>query len=151
MTSWIADWEQQSWGDVGAEVTVDQLEWQTLRERRKERNFHVLAQTLQFTNPDMYDLYHSTATERYNFWGHDDPETDRLLDAVRYTFDPDQRLAEMHRVQRLLHEQEPVTAVFFFDAPLIYDKRLRGVRPSPLGYAASIHGPREWRWSDEAG
>ncbi len=150
LTSWIADWQQQSWVDIGADVTVDQLEWQTLRERRKERNFHVLAQTLQFTNPDMYDLYHSSATDRYNFWGNNDPEIDRLLDAVRYTFDPEQRLAAMHGVQRWLHDHEPVTAVFFFDAPLIYDKRLRGVRPSPLGYAASIHGPREWRWSDEA-
>ena len=149
LTSWMADWQQQSWGDVGADVTVDQLEWQTFRERRKERKFHVLAQTFQFTTPDMYDLYHS-ATEVYNFWSNDDPEIDRLLDAVRYTFDPDQRLAEMHRLQRRLHEQEPVTAVFFFDAPLIYDKRLLGVRPSPLGYAASIHGPREWRWADEA-
>jgi len=150
LTSWMADWQQQSWVAVGADVTVDQLEWQAFRERREERDFHVLAQTFQFTNPDMYDLYHS-ATEVYNFWSNDDPEIDRLLDAVRYTFDPDQRLAEMHALQRRLHEQEPVTALFFFDAPLIYDKRLRGVRPSPLGYAASIHGPREWRWADEAG
>jgi len=150
LVRWVADWLQQSWNDVGADVTVDQLEWQTFRERRKDREFHVLVQTFQFTNPDMYDLYHSGATEAYNFWSNDDPEIDRLLHAVRYTFDPDERLAEMHRLQRRLHEQEPVTALFFFDAPLIHDKRLRGVRPSPLGYAASIHGPREWRWADEA-
>jgi hypothetical protein len=56
----------------------------------------------------------------------------------------------MYRLQRRLHEQEPVTALFFFDAPLIYDKRLQGVKPSPLGYANTIHGPREWRWADKA-
>ena len=63
-----------------------------------------------------------------------------------FTFDPAERLEEMHRLQRVLHEREPVTALFFFDAPLAYDKRLVGVRPSALGYASTIHGPREWRW-----
>ena len=151
LTRWMADWQQQAWGDVGAEVTIDQLEWQAYRERRKERDFHVLAQTFQFTDPDMYGLYHSSAMQGgYNFWSNDDPEIDRLLDAVRYTFDPAERLAEMQQLQRRLHEQEPVTALFFFDAPLIHDRRLQGVRPSPLGYAASIHGPREWHWADEA-
>jgi hypothetical protein len=57
----------------------------------------------------------------------------------------------MHRLQRRLHELEPVTALFFFEQPLIYDKRLRGVQPSPLGYANTTHGPRAWRWADEAG
>jgi len=151
LTQWMADWQQQSWAAIGAEVTIIQLEWQAFRERRKERDFHVVAQTFHFTDPDMYVLYHSSEMESgYNFWSNDDPEIDRLLDAVRYTFDPDQRLAEMHRLQRRLHEQEPVTALFFFDAPLIYDKRLQGVRPSPLGYANTINGPRAWRWAEEA-
>jgi peptide/nickel transport system substrate-binding protein len=151
LTRWMADWQQQSWADVGADVTVEQLEWQAFRERRKERDFHVVAQTFKFTDPDMYVLYHSSEMESgYNFWGNDDPEIDRLLESVRYTIDPDERLAEMHRLQRRLHDLEPVTALFFFDAPLIHDKRLQGVRPSPLGYANTIHGPRGWRWADEA-
>ena len=151
LTQWMAEWQQQSWAKVGAEVTVRQLEWQAFRERRKEKSFHVVAQTFHFTDPDMYVLYHSSEMEDgYNFWGTDDPEIDRLLDAVRYTLDPEQRLAEMHRLQRRLHELEPVTALFFFDAPLIYDKRLHGVKPSPLGYANTISGPRDWRWIDEA-
>jgi peptide/nickel transport system substrate-binding protein len=151
LTRWMAEWQQQSWRDVGAEVTINQLEWQAFRERRKERNFHVVGQTFHFTNPDMYVLYHSSEMENgYNFWSNDHPEIDRLLDSVRYTLDAEQRLKEMHQLQRLLHEQEPVTALFFFDAPLVYDKRLLGVHTSPLGYANSIHGPRHWRWSDEA-
>ncbi len=151
LTQWMADWQQQSWADVGAEVSIEQLEWQAFRERRKERDFHVVAQTFHFTDPDMYVLYHSSEMEGgYNFWSNDDPEIDRLLDAVRYTLDPERRLAEMHALQRRLHEQEPVTALFFFDAPLVYDKRLQGVRPSPLGYANTIHGPREWRWAEQA-
>jgi len=151
LTRWMTDWQQQSWADIGADVSIISLEWQAFRERRKERDFHVVAQTFHFTNPDMYVLYHSSEMDGgYNFWSTDDPEIDRLLDAVRYTLDPEERLAEMYRLQRRLHEQEPVTALFFFDAPLIYDKRLQGVKPSPLGYANTIHGPREWRWADKA-
>ncbi len=150
LTRWMADWQQQSWAEVGADVSVTQLEWQAFREQRKARDFHVVAQSFVFTDPDMYVLYHSSEMDSgYNFWGNDDPEIDRLLDAVRYTFDPEERLAEMHRLQRRLHEQEPVTALFFFEQPLIYDKRLRGVRTTHLGYASTTHGPRKWRWVDE--
>jgi peptide/nickel transport system substrate-binding protein len=151
LTEWMAAWQQQSWAEVGVETTIDQLEFQTFRERRKERAFHVLGQSFHFTNPDMSGLYHSNEAEGgYNFWGVNDPEIDALLDLVRTTIEPEARRAAMFRLQRLLDERQPVTALFFFDAPLVYDKRLLGVRPSPLGYANTIHGPREWRWSDEA-
>jgi len=152
LTEWMAAWQQQSWADVGVDTTIDRIEFQAFRERRKERKFHVLGQSFHFTDPDMTGLYHSNEADAgYNFWGVDDPEIDALLDTVRTTFDPEPRLAGMHRLQRLLDEQQPVTALFFFDAPLVYDKRLDGVRPSPLGYANTIHGPREWRWAEGAG
>ena len=141
-------WQQQSWNDVGADVTIEQLEFQTLRERRESGDFHVLGWSLYFSDPDMTGLYHSDEMYGvYNFWGNDDPEMDELLDAVRTTLDPTARLDAMHRLQRLLHEREPVTALFFFDAPLVYDRRLQGVRPSPLGFANTISGPRAWRWA----
>lgn len=147
LTEWMAVWQQQSWAEVGVETTIEQIEFQAFRERRNAGDFHVLGQSFHFTDPDMTALYHSGQTQGgYNFWGNADPEMDALLEAVSHTLDPDLRRVEMFRLQRLLHEREPVTALFFFDAPLAYDKRLAGVTLSPLGYANTIHGPREWRW-----
>ena len=151
LTQWMAEWQQQAWNAIGAEVRLEAMEWQAFRERRKSRDFHVVAQTFHLTDPDMTGLYHSDEVDSgFNFWGNQDAETDRLLEAVRYTLDPDERLARMHELQRRLHELEPVTALFFFDAPLAYRRNLEGVRPSPLGFANTTRGPREWRWSGEA-
>jgi peptide/nickel transport system substrate-binding protein len=147
----MAAWQQQSWREVGLAVDIERLEWQTFRERRNARQFDALAFSIGLTpDADMFELYHSSAREGgFNYMGLADPELDRLLEQVQVTFDPAER-REIHRlIQRRLHEQQPVTVLFHFATPVLHDRRLIGVTPSPLDHWTTTSGPRVWRWSDE--
>jgi peptide/nickel transport system substrate-binding protein len=150
LTDHIAVWLQQSWAEIGVLAEIDKLEWQALRERRNAHRFQAASFSLTFTaSPDHFDLYHSSAREGgYNFQGLSDPEVDRLVEAGRASFDPDERLAIYHRLQRRLIELEPLTCLFYFSSPVLHDRRLQGVVASPLDYWRTTSGPRVWRWSE---
>jgi peptide/nickel transport system substrate-binding protein len=132
-------------------VDIERLEWQTFRQRRNAKQFDALAFSIGLTpDADMFELYHSTAQQGgFNYMGLSDPELDRLLERARTTFDTAERLEIHHRIQRRLHEQQPVTVLFHFATPVLHDRRLIGVTPSPLDHWTTTSGPRVWRWSDE--
>jgi peptide/nickel transport system substrate-binding protein len=146
----LAVWLQQSWAEIGVAVEIDKLEWQAFRERRNAGRFNAASFSLTFSaSPDQYDLYHSTArTNGFNFYGLDDPEIDRLLEAGREAFDPGERHRIYRRLQARLHDLEPVTCLFYFSSPVLHDRRLLDVTPSPLDYWRTTQGPRLWRWSE---
>jgi peptide/nickel transport system substrate-binding protein len=148
----IAAWQQQSWAELGLRARIVNLEWQAFRERRNSGNFDAAGFTLSMTpNPDQFDLYHSTASESgFNFYGLADPELDRLIEEGRQTFERKARGEIYDRLQARLVELEPLTCLFHFATPLLYDRRLAGIVPSAIGYAATTEGPRRWHWSDGA-
>jgi peptide/nickel transport system substrate-binding protein len=147
----IAVWQQQSWAELGIAAEIEKLEWQAFRERRNARQFHAASFSLTFTpNPDHFELYHSSAREDgYNFSGMANAEIDRLLEEGRRTFDFAERLRIYHQLQRLLQAEEPITCLFYFSSPVLHNKRLLGVTPSPLDYWRTTEGARVWRWAGD--
>jgi peptide/nickel transport system substrate-binding protein len=147
----IAAWQQQSWAEIGIVAEIERLEWQAFRERRNAGKFGAASFSLTFTSdPDHFGLYHSSAADGgYNFGGLADPEIDRLVEEGRRTFDFETRLDIYHRLQQLLHEKQPVTCLFYFASPVIHDRRLQGVVPSPVDYWRTTQGARLWRWVEE--
>jgi peptide/nickel transport system substrate-binding protein len=147
----IAVWQQQSWAEIGIDAEIEKLEWQAFRERRNAGLFHAASFSLNFTSdPDHFDLYHSSAREGgYNFGGLADPEIDALLEEGRRSFDFETRMGIYHRLQRLIHEREPITCLFYFSSPVLHDRRLQGVVPSPLDYWRTTQGARVWRWAGD--
>jgi peptide/nickel transport system substrate-binding protein len=148
----LAAWQQQSLAELGVRMKIESLEWQTLRERRDAKMFEAVSFSLFLTrNPDQFELYHSTAKDGgYNFYGLDDPEVDRLLERGRQTFEPAARREVYFELQRRLHDLEPLTTLFNFATPVLFDRRLEGVRPSPLGHLVTVEGPRSWHWTGDA-
>lgn len=148
----IAAWLQQSWAEVGVAAEIEKLEWQAFREKRNAGRFDAATFSLTFTtSPDQYELYHSSARETgFNFYGLSDPEIDRLCEAGRRVFDVEERREIYRRLQARLHEQEPLTCLFYFSSPVLHDRRLRGVVASPLDYWRTTQGPRVWRWTGAA-
>ena len=113
-----------------------------------------MAFTLQMTpNPDQYDLYHSASHGAGDSTSTDSP-TRRWIACSRRGDAPSTiRSAReiYHRLQLRLEELEPLTCLFHFASPLLYDRRLEGVVASPIGYATTSEGPRLWRWADGVG
>ena len=146
----MAAWLQQSWSEVGVEAEIEKLEWSFYRERRNSGQFEAALGGLATTPiPDQYELYHSTARATgVNYIGFADAEVDRLLELGRTTFDEAERTRHYHRLQRRLHELQPIGCLVHFANPVLLDGRLRGVEPSPMDYWRTTRGPRFWRWAD---
>jgi ABC-type transport system substrate-binding protein len=73
---------------------------------------------------------------------------DRLVEAGRTTIDPAARQAIYTRLQRLVDDLQPMTFLFQFAQPVLHDRELEGIVPSPVGLYQFAPGPRAWHWSD---
>jgi peptide/nickel transport system substrate-binding protein len=152
MTRRIAAWVQQSLSMMGVRMEIETQEWGAFLERRRAGRFDAVMAMLTFTspNPDQFELYHSSARkDGLNFFGLADPEVDRLLEEGRRTFDPEERKAVYRRLQRRLSDLQPVACLFHLASPVLHDRRLRGLEPSPLDYWTIVPGPRAWSWARE--
>jgi peptide/nickel transport system substrate-binding protein len=147
----MAAWVRASLADVGVRAEVVKLEWQTFQQRRREHRFQAAMASLSFSpSPDRIELYHSNARlGGYNYVGFSDAEVDRLLERGRVELDRAKRQAIYDVLQARLHELEPITPVFQFAQPVLFDARLAGLRPSPSGLVDVYPGPRGWRWNAE--
>jgi peptide/nickel transport system substrate-binding protein len=149
----MAAWQQQSWSEIGVRAEIDKLDWHHFREKRANHDFEAAMAGLGFTpNPDQYELYHSSsAAEGYNFVSLSDPEIDRLVDRGRTEWDPEERRRIFSRLQQRLHELQPIGCLLHFATPVLHDRRLQGIVPSPVDYWRTTEGPRMWRWVDDEG
>ncbi len=145
----MAAWLQQSWAEVGARVQIEKLEWLQFRERRNSHQFMAAMGGVGLTtNPGMYPLYHSEAVDQMNYGRFADAEVDHLIESSRRIFDPAERQRSVRQLERRLFELQPAAWLFNFPSPLLHDRRLQGIRTSPVGHWATSEGPRLWRWSE---
>lgn len=148
----FAAWFQQSLGDAGIDVEIRALEFQTFREERDQGAFDVVSGSFSLDPiADQSELYHSSSVEHgFNFFGWRDPDTDRLLEEGRRTFDDDHRRAIYAALQRRIRDQAPLVALFYLETPLLYRRELGGIVPGPLGVFRTVPGPAGWTWTPAA-
>jgi peptide/nickel transport system substrate-binding protein len=154
LTRQIALWQQAAWAELGIDAEIERLEFQAFRERRDAGDFDAVSFYIGLTpDPDQfYDLFHSSAArDGWNFYGLNDPVIDELLDEARRTFDPERRRELYGQLQFELYEKEPIGWTFMFNTPILFDRRLRGVEPTPLGIWLTTKGPRLWHWAGPVG
>jgi peptide/nickel transport system substrate-binding protein len=145
-----AAWLQQSWSEIGVEAEIEKLDWSEFYVRVHDGRYEAAMSGLSTTpSPDQFELYHSTAREDgVNSMAFADPQVDELLELGRTTFDPAERRAIYHRLQRRLLELQPVGCLVHFGTVVLFDRRLQGIEPSPLDYWRTTRGPRLWSWSE---
>jgi peptide/nickel transport system substrate-binding protein len=145
----IVVWQQHAWAAIGVAAEIERLEWQAFRERRDAGRFDAASFSISLTpSPDQFDLYHSSSRENgFNVYGLHDAAVDSLCERGRAEFDPDRRREIYRELQRILHEQEYVSAMFHFATPVLHDAGLAGLAGSPLGLWVTVDGPRRWHWT----
>jgi len=146
----VAELVQQQLKAIGMDVRIRVIEWSTfVHEFIDKRRFEaVLLGWSLSRDPDLYDLFHSSKTKEgeYNFVGYANPETDRLLEAGRRTFDQAARARIYRQVHRRLYEDQPYTFLFVPDALPIVASRFRNVVATPIGIGYNFidwYVPRE--------
>lgn len=145
----VAAWMQQSVAEIGVSMKIEKLEFKAFQKRRQTHVFEAaMASVMLDPVPDQFELYHTTARDGgFNYGGFSDPEVDRLLEDGRVTVEPAARRAIYVKLQKRLHDLEPISFLFQFEQSVLHDPDLEGVVPSPIGLYQFAPGPRAWRWS----
>jgi peptide/nickel transport system substrate-binding protein len=134
--------DEAGWKDTNGDGVRDKdgapLEFQ---QRVHERKFD--ACMLAWLSPPMYDgyqLWHSTQAESgSNYPGLQNSEVDAILEEVRITFDDEKRFAMNHRLEAILHEEQPYLFLYHRPGLIALDARFKGV----VIHTAGID-PLEW-------
>ena len=77
--------------------------------------------------------------------GYGSPRADALMDRLRTTFDRETARALYKELQRVIHEDEPVSFLHVGSRRWGIDRRLEDVRTSPIGLFLFWPGGSAWR------
>lgn len=126
---------QSKFQSAGIKVILDQLEWSVFEQRLTERNFEMVS--LAWTGSaesDPYQIWHSSQAENRgsNYIGYKNDEVDDLIMKARVTMDRTKRMEMWHRMQEILHEDQPYTFLFNRPSLVFLDNRFENVKRHPL-------------------
>ncbi len=142
----IAEIMQQQLRAVGMEVQPQVVEWGTLLQQINTpelRDFDgvVMGWVVEFKLDDI-DLFHSERIDQPYAWsGTENPEMDRLLEALSTTVDRAEAKALWNEYQNVLIEEQPYTFFYFPDRLEGVNKRVKGVEMDARGEWLNI---KDW-------
>jgi peptide/nickel transport system substrate-binding protein len=128
---------QRRLAELGISVKIRVIEWAAfIKEFINKRRFDavILGWTVPM-DPDLYDVWHSSKTgpSELNFVSYRNAEVDDLLEKGRGTFDRAERKRCYDRIQEILAEDQPYIFLYVPDALPIFNARIRGIDPAPVG------------------
>jgi len=120
---------QDAWKKLGVDVVTQAFEWTVFLEEfvnPGEFDAVVLGWQGGALDPDLYQIWHSSQTGKYqlNFAGYESAEADRLIERIRVEYDPDVRLALAHRLHGLIAADQPYTFLVAARATWVLDRKL---------------------------
>ena len=121
---------------AGIDMKLQTVEWSVLLERLKNRTFE--ACNLGWTgsiDPDPYQIFHSSqaADDGDNFVSLKNDELDEAIMALRKEFDMTKRIAIARRIEKILHDEQPYTFMFYSDILLAISDKYDNVKVFPMG------------------
>lgn len=120
---------------VGIVVNIRQLEWSVYVENLRDRQFDVVSLLwIGGLEADPYQIWHSDniGDRGSNYIGFRHTEADSILDHARFEMDKEKRNAMYHRLQEILHDEQPYTFMFAQRDPAAYLKEFRGAKWIPI-------------------
>jgi ABC-type transport system substrate-binding protein len=119
---------QDSWKQIGIDVSTDVLEWAVfIQERVNKMNFDALVLGWSMgIEPDLYQIWHSSQTgfNQLNFVGFKNKEADDLIVKIRQEYNHEQQVQYSHRLHEIIAHEQPYTFLFVSKWTAILDKRI---------------------------
>jgi peptide/nickel transport system substrate-binding protein len=128
---------------LGIEVTVETIELGVLIDNMYEKNMD--AWMIGWYVPVPINLkiswYSDLEKTPYNFAGYQNREADKILDEISNETDP-KKLNELYKkLQKIIHDDEPVTFLYWVDNIVVYNGKIENININPLG---AVHHCWEW-------
>ncbi len=101
---------------VGVRMKIDKAEWSLMQKRMEDRDFDAFTGGWAMGwDVDLYQIWHSSQADlpkASNMIGFRNPEADEIIEALRESFDTEERVALARRFHRIVHEEQPYS--FFY-------------------------------------
>ncbi|WP_052597648.1 ABC transporter substrate-binding protein [Aureispira sp. CCB-QB1] len=121
---------------VGIEVNLTPVDFSTLLEDADKRNFDMVALAWVKTPglDDMKQVWHTAADKEggANRVGFGTAESDKLIDEIRVTLDPEVRKELYLKVQEIIYEEQPYVFLFVPSELIAIHNRFDGTETSPM-------------------
>ena len=128
---------------LGIEITVETIELGVLRDNMYEKNMGawMIAWYIPIPINLRISWYSDLEKTPYNFAGYQNPEADKILDEISNETDP-KKLNELYKkLQKIIHDDEPVTFLYWVDNIVVYNGKIENININPLG---AVHHCWEW-------
>lgn len=121
----IAVRAQAAWKAIGAQVDIDRVEPLRFAERARQKDFDAMLWSFG-ANPKVDPSMEWRTGGAYNWFGYSNPVVDAKIDEGVAATDVGVAQAAFRDVQRLVHDDQPVTFLFWEDAFGAIDRRFQG-------------------------
>ena len=129
--------------EVGIEVLPRRIEYKALNVLNLDHDYDATVTAfLMDTTLDLSYAFHSDAAENgYNFGAYKNAEVDRLIEEVNAQLDPRNAEPLLHRIQEILHQEQPVLFLWEPDSLVAARVDLENVYPNMI---SEYFNMREW-------
>lgn len=138
---------QQAYKKAGIEMALRPMEWGAFVTKSDAGDFEACALAMSLDpNPDMTMNWHSSQVppNGFNSVYYRSPEADALMDELRTTFDRGVAKERYKKLQRLIHEDEPVSFLWVVTMKWGMARRIENVKTSPIGLFIFWPGASAW-------
>jgi peptide/nickel transport system substrate-binding protein len=124
----LAELFERAAAKAGVRVHLQGLEWSMMKQKLYSQQFEAAIHRFNLgLTPEPYIFFHSSqiGATGFNLGGYRNAQFDRLSEELRRTIDPGQSSRILAQLQRILHEDQPCTAVAVVGAVVAIHKRFR--------------------------
>lgn len=117
---------------LGIQADLQDYEWSVFLEKTKKHEFDACfsAWQLGVTPEDPFQIWHSSQAtgEGSNFISYINPESDKMLEQNRVTFNDSERVVLLNKWQKLIYDDQPTTFLWTTPSRYVYSDRFRNTR-----------------------
>jgi peptide/nickel transport system substrate-binding protein len=139
----VAAFVQQQLKQVGADAQVRTIEFQTMLQQHKSREYDavITGWVLDTFRVDPVALFSCAEARKKgspNRTGYCNPQLDQLMETGMRTNDPAQGKATWAQFSQLLHQDQPMTTLFWIDDMAGIGRRIQNVQMDPRSKLVSV-------------
>lgn len=110
---------------IGIDCLLNGVDITDLSQAMDDKNFDALMAAWSYSAPpeDPRQLWHSAGAKEKgssNFIGFNNPQVDKIIEALDYEYDTQKRLTLYHQFHRILHEEQPYLFLYVPRMKLLY-------------------------------
>ncbi len=135
----VLNYLEENWSKAGIKLNIELYDPTTLQEKIAQRDYDLLlfGQSLGY-NLDLYGYWHSTQTGEngLNLSNYKSFSVDTLIEAIRESFDDEEKEAKLKRMAEIIKEDIP--AIFLYRPVYYYasDQKVQGINLDNLAFPA---------------